>query len=67
MAVLPSHQRQGLGRAVLQALLDRIHAEAPDTPWITLLADPPGVPLYEQMGFTPTGPRTIGMAWTHPV
>ncbi len=65
MAVLPSHQRQGLGRIVLQQLLDRIQAEAPDTPWITLLADPPGVRLYEQMGFQPTAPGSVGMSW-HP-
>ena len=65
MAVLPDHQRQGLGRLVLERLLAEIHDRAPETPWITLLADPPGIRLYEQMGFRPTAPGSIGMAW-HP-
>ena len=65
MAVLPSHQRQGLGRKVLQHLLDRVEEAAPDEPWITLLADPPGIALYEQMGFLPTAPGSVGMSW-HP-
>jgi GNAT superfamily N-acetyltransferase len=67
MAVLPDHQRRGLGRLVLERLLAEINDRAPETPWITLLADPPGVRLYEQMGFRPTAPGSIGMAWHPPV
>ncbi|MEZ5119325.1 MAG: GNAT family N-acetyltransferase [Candidatus Nanopelagicales bacterium] len=55
MATLPDHQRKGIGRAVLDALLQRIHAEAPAQPWITLFADPPGVALYRGAGFVPNG------------
>ena len=36
MATLPAHQHKGIGRTVLDALLQRIHAEAPAEPWITL-------------------------------
>jgi GNAT superfamily N-acetyltransferase len=53
MATLPGFQRRGLGRAVLQALLDHIHQHAPAEPWITLFADPPGLPLYQSVGFVP--------------
>jgi GNAT superfamily N-acetyltransferase len=60
MAVLPEHQRQGLGREVLEHLIQAIHDRAPEDPWITLLADPPGVRLYESMGFRPT--PSLGMA-----
>lgn len=60
MAVLPEHQRQGLGRAVLDHLLRAIQDAAPDDPFITLLADPPGVRLYESMGFRAT--ESLGMA-----
>ncbi|MCU0280027.1 MAG: GNAT family N-acetyltransferase [Candidatus Nanopelagicales bacterium] len=57
MATLPAHQRKGIGRLVLQTLLDRIHEAAPGTPWITLFADEPGVPLYRSMGFVDSGCR----------
>jgi GNAT superfamily N-acetyltransferase len=61
MATLPAFQRRGYGRAVLQALLERIHAAAPGRPWITLFADPPGRPLYRSLGFVPTVPGCEGM------
>lgn len=53
MATLPQFQRRGIGRAVLEALLDRIHAASPGTPWVTLFADAAGVPLYRSLGFVP--------------
>jgi GNAT superfamily N-acetyltransferase len=62
MAVLPDHQRQGLGRRVLDRLVEEIRTRAPEQPWITLLADPPGRPLYEQAGFRDTAPGSTGMA-----
>jgi GNAT superfamily N-acetyltransferase len=62
MAVLPEHQRHGLGAAVLRALLDRIRASAPPGAYVTLLADPPGRRLYERHGFSETAPGSIGMA-----
>lgn len=61
MATLPDHQRQGLGRLVLTTLVARIHEHAPADPYITLLADPPGVPLYTSLGFEPT--PSLGMWW----
>lgn len=64
MATLPEHQRRGYGRAILQALLERIHSEAPGQPWVTLFADPPGVPLYRAMGFVDSGCRGMELAVT---
>ncbi|MCB9735320.1 MAG: GNAT family N-acetyltransferase [Deltaproteobacteria bacterium] len=61
MAVLPSHQRRGLGDAILTALIAAITEAAPASPYITLLADAPGRRLYERHGFVPTAPRSIGM------
>jgi GNAT superfamily N-acetyltransferase len=55
MATLPAFQKRGYGRAILQALLGRITAEAPGQPWVTLFADAPGVPLYSNAGFVPSG------------
>lgn len=60
MATLPHHQRRGLGRRILETLVADIHHRAPSGAYITLLADPPGVPLYRSLGFVPTAP-TEGM------
>ncbi|MBB2942493.1 GNAT superfamily N-acetyltransferase [Actinoplanes lutulentus] len=62
MAVLPGHQRKGLGDAVLTALLERIRRDAPPGAYVNLLGDPPGRRLYERHGFAETAPHSIGMA-----
>ncbi|GAB3562483.1 GNAT family N-acetyltransferase [Spelaeicoccus albus] len=62
MAVLPQHQRRGVGAAVLTALLDRIRQQAPPGAYVNLLADPPGRRLYERHGFRETAPGSVGMA-----
>jgi GNAT superfamily N-acetyltransferase len=62
MAVLPPHQRRGLGDAILGALLARIRELAPPGAWVNLLADPPGRRLYERHGFADTAPGSVGMA-----
>jgi ribosomal protein S18 acetylase RimI-like enzyme len=62
MAVLPGHQRRGLGDAILAALLDRVRAAAPPGAYVNLLADPPGRRLYERHGFRDTAPGSVGMA-----
>ena len=45
MAVLPDHQRCGLGAAVLTYRLELIRARAPRGAYVSLLADRPGRPL----------------------
>lgn len=61
MAVLPEHQRRGLGDAVLTRLLDRIRRGAPPGAYVNLLADPPGRNLYARHGFRETAPHSLGM------
>lgn len=61
MAVLPEHQRHGLGSAVLDDLLEEVHRRAPRGAYVNLLADPPGRPLYARHGFAETAPDAIGM------
>lgn len=56
IATDPAHQRRGLGRAVMEDLVARIDAAAPPHPYITLLADPPGQPLYRLLGFVDSAP-----------
>jgi ribosomal protein S18 acetylase RimI-like enzyme len=62
MAVLPLHQRRGLGDALLGALLSDIRNRAPADAYVNLLADRPGVRLYERHGFQATAPESVGMA-----
>jgi GNAT superfamily N-acetyltransferase len=64
MAVLPEHQRRGLGDVILAVLLERIRREAPAGAFVNLIADPPGRRLYSRHGFTPTAPDSISMART---
>lgn len=64
MAVLPEHQRRGLGDAVLRVLLARIRGQAPPGANVNLLADCPGRALYERHGFTYTAPDSLGMQLT---
>lgn len=64
MAVLPEHQRRGLGDAILTALLERVRRVAPTGAYATLVADAPGRRLYARHGFAPTAPDSISMART---
>ena len=60
MATDPAHQRRGLGLAVLEELLSGILTSAPDNPYIVVLADAPGRPRYQSMGFVETALNSIG-------
>ena len=62
MAVLPGHQRRGLGDAILSALMNQIRDSAPGGAYVNMLADPPGRTLYERHGFSDTAPGSVGMS-----
>lgn len=64
MAVLPEHQRKGLGDAVLKHLMRHIKENAPQDgtgAYVTLFADGPGRRLYARNGFVETTPGQLGM------
>ena len=63
IATDPVHQRRGIGRAVLEELLSTILLTAPDNPYIVVLADAPGRPLYQSTGFVETALHSIGMRY----
>ena len=64
MATLPEFQGKGLGRLVLDTLVAQIHELAPENPYITLIADPPGRRLYERAGFSEITPsRGMELPW----
>ncbi|KAH6628759.1 hypothetical protein F5144DRAFT_580078 [Chaetomium tenue] len=65
MAVLPEHQRKGLGDTVLKHLMEYIKTHAPQDgtgTYVTLFADAPGRRLYAKNGFVETMPGQMGMA-----
>jgi len=62
MAVEPAHQGKGLGKAVMQALIEHLRANAPQSAYVSLIADGPAKHLYEKFGFKDTAPASIGMA-----
>lgn len=61
MAVLPAHQRQGLGDAVLARLLQEIAEHAPAGAYVSLMGDPPGRRLYARHGFIDDHDVSAGM------
>lgn len=66
IAVDPAHQGRGLGKAIMAALMDTLKAHAPSDAYVSLIADGDAWRLYEQYGFKPTAPVSIGMAMKLP-
>lgn len=60
VATDPVHQRQGLGRAVVEWLVADIRDRAPEGPYVSLIGDPPGQRLYRSLGFEDVTP-SLGM------
>lgn len=59
VAVDPAYQGKGLGRKIMQALMDYLEQNAAKGAYITLMADVPE--LYEKFGFKLTRPASEGM------
>jgi len=54
-AVLDEFRNQGVGTALVQAVLADVHAEAPDAAQVYLHAQLRAIPLYERTGFRKVG------------
>lgn len=59
VAVDPAYQRRGIGRRLVQAIIDYLDRVAPVGSYISLIGDVPE--LYEPFGFRRTAPRSEGM------
>ncbi|ACA93175.1 GNAT family N-acetyltransferase [Burkholderia orbicola] len=62
IAVLPIHQKKGVGDLIMRALMDYIHENAPPTAYVSLMADHGTPKFYERYGFQPSIlPEKAGM------
>jgi GNAT superfamily N-acetyltransferase len=55
MAVLPGHQRRGVGSMILDALMDHVRRVAPDHAFVGLFSTGEGEALYRSRGFDVPG------------
>ncbi len=62
IAVLPSHQGKGVGKRIMQGIVAYLEMNAPESAYISLIADGKAQELYAQFGFVQTAPRSVGMA-----
>ena len=63
IAIDPAHQGKGLGKTIMASLMDYVRSELKSKAYVSLIADLPADKLYEQFGFEPTAPASIGMAF----
>lgn len=61
IAVTPTWQGKGLGRRIMQALMDEVHARAPVRTMVALIADGTAHELYAKFGFKLVAPGAHGM------
>jgi GNAT superfamily N-acetyltransferase len=62
MAVLPEHQKKGVGALIMNALVNFLHSNAPSTAYVSLMADHGTPHFYEKYGFTLSEmPKSSGM------
>lgn len=62
IALEPEHQGKGLGKKIMAALMEHLHANAPNGAYVSLIADGDARHLYARYGFEPVMPASIGMA-----
>lgn len=63
IAVLPLLQGRGLGKRILAALDAWLQANAPESAYVTLVADGEAKRLYAKFGFAETAPYSVSMSY----
>jgi ribosomal protein S18 acetylase RimI-like enzyme len=66
IVVEPDHQKRGLGKRIMTALMEQLTTRAPANAYVSLIADGDAQFLYAKYGFAPTAPESIGMYWRVP-
>ena len=64
MAVAPGYQRRGIGYRIMELLMAGLDEHAPESAYVSLIADHGAPALYEKFGFSFTAPVSVGMALT---
>ena len=67
ICVLPAHQKQGLGKLIMQNLKAIIDESLPASCYVSLIADGDAYRLYELYGFKEVWPASRGMAFSKAV
>lgn len=63
IAVMPEHQKQGLGDLIMRGLMAYLHENAPDTAYVSLMADHGTPDFYARFGFEASlPPQKSGMS-----
>lgn len=62
IAVHPEFQRRGIAQQIMAAIMNYLEDNAPDSAYVSLIADHHSPVLYSKFGFKPTAPTSIGMA-----
>jgi len=63
IAVHPDYQRRGIGTRVMDAVMAYIEKYAPESAYVSLIADHHSPALYSKFGFKATAPLSIGMGY----
>lgn len=63
VAVLPEHQKKGLGARIIQALKSWLGEHAPSGAYVQLIADEGTTGFYEKYGFRVRMPEDSGMSF----
>ena len=61
IVVKPSYQGRGLGKRLMENLIDYLDNHTYPGSYVSLIADAPANKLYEQFGFSYTYPKSHGM------
>jgi GNAT superfamily N-acetyltransferase len=64
LAVVPEHQKRGLGKMIMDALVSWLTVNAPPTAFVSLIADEGLSGFYERYGFRVRPPEAPGMSFT---
>ncbi len=63
VAVLPEHQKKGLGAKIMEALTSWLGERAPSGAYVQLIADEGTPAFYEKYGFRVRTPESSGMSF----
>lgn len=61
ICVLPEYQGRGIGKMIMEKVMEYIKTELPESCYISLIADGDAHHLYEQFGFKEVMPESRGM------